>query len=187
LSYTPDNLFRVAALALASSEDIVLHSVPALLQIMSRTKEGLAQMSQFARVCAAGAPTPSALGGLLVYNSVRLSVGYGATEVALAMNSHRDYANDDRWQWLRIESYRKRWIVMEDRGSGFFECTFRLGWPSLNKVTRPDAYETNDLFIQHPTDSELWQYVGRKDEIINHSTGEKTNPLPSEYIVDRLC
>lgn len=38
---------------------------------------------------------------------------------------------------------------------------------------KQDAYATNDLFIPHPTIPGLWKLVGRKDDQITLSTGEK--------------
>lgn len=40
------------------------------------------------------------------------------------------------------------------------------------------AYATGDLLTRHPTNPELWRAVGRKDDQIMHSNGEKTNPGP---------
>jgi thioester reductase-like protein/acyl-CoA synthetase (AMP-forming)/AMP-acid ligase II len=40
-----------------------------------------------------------------------------------------------------------------------------------------DAYETKDLFAQHPTLPNTWYHVGRTDDIIVFSNGEKTNPV----------
>ena len=41
-----------------------------------------------------------------------------------------------------------------------------------------DAYATGDLVSPHPTKPDLWRVVGRTDDQIMHSTGEKTNPRP---------
>lgn len=41
-----------------------------------------------------------------------------------------------------------------------------------------DAYATNDLVAIHPTRKNLVKVVGRVDDQIMHSTGEKTNPGP---------
>ena len=40
------------------------------------------------------------------------------------------------------------------------------------------GYATSDLLRPHPTKPGLWKIVGRKDDQIMHSTGEKTNPGP---------
>ena len=35
------------------------------------------------------------------------------------------------------------------------------------------AYDTNDIVSPHPTQEGLWKVIGRADEQIMHSTGEK--------------
>ncbi len=51
--------------------------------------------------------------------------------------------------------------------------------PVLNtKVDGQDAYSMNDLAVPHPTRPGLWRIVGRADEQIVLSNGEKTNPVP---------
>ena len=41
------------------------------------------------------------------------------------------------------------------------------------------AYDTNDIVSPHPTKEGLWKVVGRADEQIMHSTGEKVS-IPEE-------
>lgn len=41
-----------------------------------------------------------------------------------------------------------------------------------------DGYATSDLLSPHPTKPRFWKVVGRTDDQIMHSTGEKTNPGP---------
>lgn len=53
---------------------------------------------------------------------------------------------------------------------------------NYNSHNLPGAseYETRDLFIQHPTRPSLFQYFGRRDDIIVLANGEKFNPIPFE-------
>ena len=41
------------------------------------------------------------------------------------------------------------------------------------KVAGVDAYRTNDLLMPHPTLAGLWKIIGRADDQIMLSTGEK--------------
>ncbi len=41
------------------------------------------------------------------------------------------------------------------------------------KIGDSNAYATKDLFIPHPTKSNLWKIYGRTDDQIMLSTGEK--------------
>ena len=54
-----------------------------------------------------------------------------------------------------------------------------IPFPVTNtKVGDQDAYATSDLVAPHPTQPGLWKIVGRMDEQIILSNGEKTNPVP---------
>ncbi|GJJ11665.1 putative NRPS-like protein biosynthetic cluster [Clathrus columnatus] len=46
------------------------------------------------------------------------------------------------------------------------------------------VYETNDLVQPHPINRELYRVIGRKDDQLMLSTGEKTNPGPLVFIVN---
>lgn len=42
---------------------------------------------------------------------------------------------------------------------------------------RPDgSYATKDLFLQHPEHTSWYKYVGRLDDTLTQTLGEKTNP-----------
>jgi NAD(P)-dependent dehydrogenase (short-subunit alcohol dehydrogenase family) len=47
-------------------------------------------------------------------------------------------------------------------------------------------YRTKDLFRQHPTRPNLWQYAGRLDDIIVFSNGEKFNPVTMEKRIEAM-
>ena len=57
--------------------------------------------------------------------------------------------------------------------------------PSIINFESPEGqgYATSDLFTPHPTIEGLWRLVGRLDDVIVHSTGEKTVPAPLEAII----
>ena len=46
------------------------------------------------------------------------------------------------------------------------------------KIDGVDAYISNDLITPHPTIHGYFKVVGRMDDQIIHSNGEKTNPGP---------
>ena len=45
------------------------------------------------------------------------------------------------------------------------------------------AWHTKDLFKPHPSNSNIWRFHGRKDDIIVLSNGEKFNPVPMEALL----
>lgn len=46
------------------------------------------------------------------------------------------------------------------------------------KYKGKDAHSISDLLVPHPTKKGLWKIIGRSDDQITLSTGEKTNPGP---------
>jgi hypothetical protein len=51
------------------------------------------------------------------------------------------------------------------------------------ETNRPDgSYATKDLFQKHPTKN-WYRYIGRLDDILVHTLGEKTNPVPMELAI----
>ncbi|KAF8889051.1 hypothetical protein BD779DRAFT_1469959 [Infundibulicybe gibba] len=51
------------------------------------------------------------------------------------------------------------------------------------KLNGHDAYATNDILVPHPSKPGRWKILGRKDDQIMLSTGEKTNPGPLGSVV----
>jgi acyl-CoA synthetase (AMP-forming)/AMP-acid ligase II len=49
-----------------------------------------------------------------------------------------------------------------------------------NSDDPPNSYHTKDLFIGHPTIPNAWKFVGRLDDRITLTNGEKVLPLPIE-------
>ena len=51
--------------------------------------------------------------------------------------------------------------------------------------TFPDKNEisTSDLFSRHPSKPDLWMYMGRSDDLIVFSNGEKYNPTAMESTI----
>jgi hypothetical protein len=49
---------------------------------------------------------------------------------------------------------------------------------------RPDgSYATKDLFLQHPDHPNWYKYIGRLDDTLTQTLGEKTNPVPIELAI----
>ena len=45
------------------------------------------------------------------------------------------------------------------------------------------AYCTKDLVLQHPKHKTWFKYIGRLDDTLTQTLGEKTNPLPIEMAI----
>jgi hypothetical protein len=45
------------------------------------------------------------------------------------------------------------------------------------------AYCTKDLFLRHPLEKDWFKYIGRLDDTLTQTLGEKTNPVPIELAI----
>lgn len=83
-----------------------------------------------------------------------------------------------------------KWHLTDEK-DGTFELhvmQHRFANPGVINLALPDGsrgFSTSDLLAPHPTNPKLWRTVGRKDEQILLSNGEKTNPSPSEGIINK--
>ena len=54
------------------------------------------------------------------------------------------------------------------------------GKMTSNSNDPPNSFHTKDLFIAHPTIPNAWKFVGRLDDRVTLTNGEKVLPLPIE-------
>jgi ribosome biogenesis protein SSF1/2 len=68
-------------------------------------------------------------------------------------------------------------IQFDDYGNNTCELVVKDGFPAKVGSNRPDgSWATNDMFERHPQRPNLYKYIGRLDDTIVQSLGEKTNP-----------
>ncbi|KIJ18039.1 hypothetical protein PAXINDRAFT_97557 [Paxillus involutus ATCC 200175] len=60
---------------------------------------------------------------------------------------------------------------------------------ALSNPTEPKLWEwaTSDAFVKHPTIEGLYKIIGRLDDVLIHSSGEKTVPAPMETVIGNNC
>lgn len=106
---------------------------------------------------------------------------YGSTETGphVGLVPLRDKWNYFEWHPLLANK-------MDPMGDGTFEMVCEKD-PSLDWIRHlSQAYphlhlwRTNDLFVQHPDNTNLWKFVGPRDDVIVLSNGEKFNPVAME-------
>lgn len=69
----------------------------------------------------------------------------------------------------------------EASGGSLYECVYLPGHRSLSASNADDgSYNSQDLFVQHPTHPKRWKYVARRDDRVTLINGEKVLPLPIE-------
>ncbi|KAJ3777681.1 L-aminoadipate-semialdehyde dehydrogenase [Lentinula raphanica] len=159
-------------------------AVPYVIKMLSETQEGTKMLTTFDVVNFAGSPLPVDLGTRLTEAGVNLLSIYGSTEIGVTMDSDRDFTSDKKWNWLRPTVLSKQYIVMEPRGEDTFECVIKDGFPGKALSNRPDgSFATKDLFQCHPEEKDRYMYLGRLDDTLVHTLGEKTNPVPMELCI----
>ncbi|KAJ4474509.1 acetyl-CoA synthetase-like protein [Lentinula aciculospora] len=155
--------------------------VPAMLQSWSRSDSDIDVLRSLEIIIFAGGPLPPATGDRLVSRGVFICSVYGGTEFG-CVTTLKLTEDRNEWQWHRF-SQDKVEISWLPQGDGTFECRFIAvdTHPlAVENMSNPRGYATSDLFVPHPTKEGLWKVVGRVDDVVVLSTGEKCVPAPME-------
>ncbi|KAJ7811481.1 hypothetical protein B0H14DRAFT_3755089 [Mycena olivaceomarginata] len=161
-----------------------LITVPVMLATWSKSSAVVKYLKTLDRILFAGRPLPQRIGDDPVKQRLRLMSAYGATEFG-ALLSLIPYEDDIKeWAWFRVSPLVKvRWAP---QGDGTFECQI-LAWENhtamVDNLDDIKGYVTSDLCVNHPQKKHLWKLVGRLDEVITHSSGEKTVLGPMQDII----
>ncbi|KAG6878054.1 putative NRPS-like protein biosynthetic cluster [Termitomyces sp. T159_Od127] len=177
---TPDNILDHTRRSRSNS----MITIPSLLQIWAQSPQAVDLLRTLNFVVYGGAAIASKLGNFMVSKGIKLSPAYGGTEFGSPAFPIPRPGDESDWSYLELSDHTKvRWVP---QGDGTFECQFlTTDKHSLPVENLPDVrgYATSDLFEPHPTKPYLWKIVGRIDDVVIHSSGEKTVPGPMEDIV----
>ncbi|CAE7178027.1 hypothetical protein HRS9139_03087 [Pyrenophora teres f. teres] len=155
-------------------------SVPYILQMMEADEKGLGLLQGMDIVGVGGAALPAEVGDRLVKNGVNLISRFGSAECGFILSSHRDFATDDDWQYLRNYNPPKL-VEFEEQEGRLAELVIKPGWPHMAKQNRSDgSFATADLFAPHPSIENAWLYHSRADSQLTLITGKKFDPAPLE-------
>ncbi|KAI0175855.1 hypothetical protein GGR52DRAFT_589636 [Hypoxylon sp. FL1284] len=155
-------------------------SVPYVLQLLADEPEGIDYLRSMDLVGVGGAALAPSVGDKLVGQGVNLVSRMGSSECGFLMSSHRDYAKDKEWQYLR-PIVDPKYISFEPRDNGLCELVVKPCWPLTSKTNRADgSYATADLFESHPSIPNAWRYHSRADAQITLANGKKFDPSPLE-------
>ena len=158
-------------------------SVPYVLQMVAGESKGLEKLKNMEIVGVGGAALPQAAGDELVEKGVNLISRFGSAECGFLMSSHRDYTNDNDWQYLRSSSGSDA-LKFEGREDGVAELVIMPGWPHMAKHNREDgSFTTADLFAPHSNIPQAWKYHSRADSQLTLITGKKFDPAPLEAVI----
>ncbi|CDO77413.1 hypothetical protein BN946_scf184857.g20 [Trametes cinnabarina] len=168
---TPDAVWHDS---IATKCDIFF-TVPSNIEEWARDPAKVAIMRQRRGFVFGGAPLNTAVGDALASQGVNLYPAYGLTEIGV-VNQTLELRNKE-FRFVPHGDNKFELVVLSDPD---------MPLPSINtQIDGRDAYATNDLLEPHPTKPNYWKVVGRADEQIILSNGEKTNPLPLEKIINQ--
>jgi thioester reductase-like protein len=158
--------------------------VPAFLETWVASAEAVELLSSLKYVAFAGGPLSKKTGDALVAAGVKLSSVYGGTEFSTLSYTFRNPSEQALWEWVRFgPNSRIRWAP---QGDDTYECqvlTCPTHQPSVENLPDVKGYATSDVFVKHPTVEGLYKVVGRLDDVLVLSSGEKTVPAPMEVVV----
>ncbi|KAI1799450.1 hypothetical protein F4811DRAFT_557816 [Daldinia bambusicola] len=155
-------------------------SVPYVLQLLVDEYKGIDVLQSMDLVGVGGAALAPSIGDKLVKLGVNLLSRLGSTECGFLMSSHRNYAHDKEWQYLRLDE-DPSFLSFEPRDNGLSELVVKARWPLREKTNRDDcSYATADLFEPHSSIPNAWRYHSRADAQITLSNGKKFDPSPLE-------
>ncbi|XXG94486.1 hypothetical protein Hte_000743 [Hypoxylon texense] len=182
---TGNNIVRSVAYARTRSSVPVKYfsSVPYVLQLLADEREGIRVLQSMDLVGVGGAALAPSIGDKLVDSGANLVSRMGSSECGFLMSSHRDYAKDKEWQYLR-PIVDPKFLSFESRGDGLSELVVKPSWPLISKTNRDDgSYATADLFEPHPSIPNAWRYHSRADAQITLANGKKFDPSPLEEAI----
>lgn len=170
-----------------------LHCAPAVIEdlyecIKDTSAKDFSPLIQLKVLQPGGASLAPSLLETLVQLGCNVKTTYGSTEIGppwRTMPHTRDNAHCYRVKNLFPEN---DFLEMQSIGNGMFEPVVYKGFPLAAELwpsdSSPNPYRTNDLFVEVPPGSGLFTLQGRKDDLLVHSNGEKTNALPLQMALD---
>ncbi|RMZ83990.1 hypothetical protein DV737_g1264, partial [Chaetothyriales sp. CBS 132003] len=129
-----------------------------VLPMMAEDVSVVKHLKDMGIVGVGGSSIPAEVGDRLVKDGVNLISRFSCAECGFLMSSHRDYATDKKWQYLRSGDEEQH-LKFEKRENGLSDLVVEKGWPHLVTTNRDDgSYDTYDFFEQHVSLANAWRY-----------------------------
>ncbi|KAI8879659.1 acetyl-CoA synthetase-like protein [Backusella circina FSU 941] len=165
---------------------------PVIMKEMAEFCKGkdISHIQKLRSIMTGGAPILKDVGNWYHSNGVKICICYGSSETACTMTNDWDTTKDFTGELkpFILDPNGESWCHFEAfdcSNSNIKHLCIRSDLPALANVKKRDGlYETDDLFEETFKDSGYYHYIGRKDDTIVMSNGEKTNPVPMEQILN---
>ncbi|KAG4438198.1 hypothetical protein IFR05_006322 [Cadophora sp. M221] len=182
--WPPSNLPMSGLLAdevLSATAVDIAFFVPSVLEEMCQSPSSIDKLKKLSAIGFGGGPMNPTVGALL-QDEVPLLHLIGSTEICI----HPVYERaDEDWLYFHYNPQLKG-VEFRPLGDGTFEMVV-VRHPSTDRFhslwyTFPelDEFPMNDLYKPHPSKPNTWLFLGRADDIIVFSNGEKLNPTTME-------
>ncbi|KAG6856431.1 putative NRPS-like protein biosynthetic cluster [Tephrocybe sp. NHM501043] len=154
-----------------------MFTVPSILEEMSRISGGLGleALKDLEIVATGGAPMKESVGAELAAAGVKLLNHWGCTELGAIAPIERVVRGYD-WHYVKPRTDTGITMIPLNDGTKSFRLVgYPPGWPH--------PFEVQDLLVTNPNDSEQYKIMGRADDLLVLSTGEKVRPTNLEHAV----
>lgn len=157
---------------------------PSILEDMTKSSASMKALSDLKYVFYAGAPLSPDAGNKIIEHT-RLVNWIGSSEAGYLPTLLPENKED----WMYFEWNPFYGIEMQPVGDGYSELVIKRPANTdchaiFHTMSDSDDYHTKDLFAPHPTRPNMWKYVGRYDDVLVLSNGEKLSPITMEKIIE---
>ncbi|KIJ49844.1 hypothetical protein M422DRAFT_246210 [Sphaerobolus stellatus SS14] len=169
------------------SHSTATFSAPSFLEAWAADPKNVEILKKMKVIYWGGGPLSERTGRFLVREGVNIVIVYGATEFGPGVKIDAKHPKEG-YEWFRFPPSFSLALPSDTDGPDTFELIFKQCETHHLSVINTEidgvpAYATNDIIQRHEVDHTLFRVIGRKDDQIILSTGEKTNPGPMEHII----
>ncbi|KAG8768783.1 hypothetical protein FRC12_005381 [Ceratobasidium sp. 428] len=161
---------------------------PTLLETWAKDDNAIATLRKLKIILCGGGPLTEQIGDYLVEQGLKIQTALGATE--FGSSTYPCYPGYDPRDWIYLKFSDRTHVHFAPQydEQNSHELLFVSGPNHKPLVINAEidgkpAYSTKDLVVPHPAKPGLWRLVGRADDRITLSNGEKINPGPMENMI----
>ncbi|KAF9044701.1 hypothetical protein BDP27DRAFT_1434674 [Rhodocollybia butyracea] len=175
---SPENVLEAAQII----KPTLMLSVPSFIHTWAQSDKAVVFLRTLRCLQYGGGPLTPQIAESLIPHGVHIVTRYGGTEFGVVSELSLD--TDETWQYFKFKDQIS--VRLMPQGDGTYEAQFLTSEThhvAVENLTDVAGYATSDLFKPHPTIPNLWKIVGQMDNVLIHSSGEKTIPGPLEGII----